>query len=191
MKLKIAVVGPKASGKSQISNFLAGQAESPVSERYEPTVGVRIVETELSGNNNQHLQVELWDASGDHRYFPLFITTLIQLTSFPIRYEACWKAIMHEADGIIIIYNPDAPSQDQQLLDWFDFFVKKNNLKEEQCLIFAHRINPTTERFRPRKHSLISILHTIFHILCQFNLSFNSTIICQSSSISDRSIDRK
>lgn len=131
MKLKIAIVGPKASGKSQITNFLGGQAESPVSDRYEPTVGVRIIETEFSSNNNQHIQIELWDASGDHRY------------------EACWKAIMHEADGVIIIYNPDAPSQDQQLMDWFEFFVKKNNLKEEQCLIFAHRVNPTTERFRP------------------------------------------
>lgn len=68
MKLKIAIVGPKASGKSQISNFLAGQAESPASDRYDPTVGVRILETEKSENNGQHLQIELWDASGDHRY---------------------------------------------------------------------------------------------------------------------------
>lgn len=67
------------------------------------------------------------------------------------RYEACWKAIMHEADGVILVYNPDAPGQDQQLNDWFEFFVKKNGLRDDQCLIFAHRVNPTNERFRPRK----------------------------------------
>ena len=58
---------------------------------------------------------------------------------------------MAEADGVILVYNPDAPGQDQQLGDWFDFFVKKNGLRDEQCLIFAHRVNPTNERFRPRK----------------------------------------
>ncbi len=58
---------------------------------------------------------------------------------------------MHEADGVILVYNPDAPGQDQQLNDWFEFFVKKNGLRDDQCLIFAHRVNPTNERFRPRK----------------------------------------
>jgi hypothetical protein len=69
------------------------------------------------------------------------------------RYEACWKAVMAEADGVLLVYNPDAPGQDQQLVDWFDFFVKKNGLRDEQCLIFAHRVNPTNERFRPRMFS--------------------------------------
>jgi precorrin-3B methylase len=58
---------------------------------------------------------------------------------------------MNEADGVILIYNPDAPGQDQQLGHWFDFFVKNNGLSDEQCLIFAHRVNPSNERFRPRK----------------------------------------
>lgn len=90
---------------------------------------------------------------------------------------------MHEADGVIIIYNPDAPSQDQQLLDWFEFFVKKNSLKEEQCLIFAHRVNPTTERFRPRMfycHFIISILLFVlllFILLSSFRV-FVSMLNC-------------
>jgi hypothetical protein len=57
---------------------------------------------------------------------------------------------MAEADGIVLIYNPDAPAQDQQINDWFDFFVKKNGLRDEQCMIFAHRTGESTERFRPR-----------------------------------------
>lgn len=55
------------------------------------------------------------------------------------RFEACWKAIMLDADGVVLVYNPDSPGQDQQLQDWFNFFVRNNGLKEEQCLIFAHR----------------------------------------------------
>jgi len=61
---------------------------------------------------------------------------------------------MHESDGVILVYNPDAPGQDQQIGVWFDYFVKKNGLKDDQCLVFAHRGNPNTasnERFRPRK----------------------------------------
>eukprot|EP00597_Dinobryon_sp_UTEXLB2267_P005949 CAMPEP_0170079486 /NCGR_PEP_ID=MMETSP0019_2-20121128/15852_1 /TAXON_ID=98059 /ORGANISM="Dinobryon sp., Strain UTEXLB2267" /LENGTH=94 /DNA_ID=CAMNT_0010292961 /DNA_START=315 /DNA_END=599 /DNA_ORIENTATION=- len=56
---------------------------------------------------------------------------------------------MADADGVVLVYNPDAPSQDEQLLDWFDFFVKKNGLKDEQCMIFAHRSADSNERFRP------------------------------------------
>lgn len=62
---------------------------------------------------------------------------------------------MAEADGVILVYNPDAPAQEQQLGDWFDFFVRKNGLKDEQCMIYAHRNINATERFRARK-SLLS-----------------------------------
>ena len=86
---------------------------------------------------------------------------------------------MADSDGVLLVYNPDAPSQDQQLVDWFEFFVRKNGLKDEQCMVFvshcdeivvnitgliltrfvyqAHRSNPSNERFRPRKCSIISI----------------------------------
>lgn len=63
---------------------------------------------------------------------------------------------MDESDGVILMFDPDAPSQDQQLAAWFDYFVKKNGLREEQCMIFAHRggQNPPSDRFRPRKLSM-------------------------------------
>lgn len=128
--LKIVCAGPKGSGKTLIANFLAsGGADLPLtSDNYSPTSGVRILEFESREGN-----IELWDASGDHTY------------------ESCWKAIMNEADGVVLVYNPDAPSQDQQLNDWFDFFVRKNGLRDEQCLIFAHRSGKaiSSERFRP------------------------------------------
>ena len=58
---------------------------------------------------------------------------------------------MHEADGTVLMYNPDAPGHDQQIGDWFDFFVRKNGLKDDQCVVFAHRTKQTNDRFRPRK----------------------------------------
>lgn len=54
-----------------------------------------------------------------------------------VRFEGCWKAIMTDADAVILVYNPDAPSQDQQIMDWFEFFVRKNGLRDEQCMIFV------------------------------------------------------
>lgn len=77
---------------------------------------------------------------------------------------------MIEADGVVLVYNPDTPTQDQQLSDWYDFFVKKNNLKEEQCLIFAHRSNPNGDRFKPRK---IVLLFFFFYRILSKVLLFN------------------
>ena len=77
----------------------------------------------------------------------------------------------------MLVYNPDAPAQDQQIGDWFDFFVKKNNLKDEQCMVFAHR--PAQEggqggsggqKFRPRKYHrvgwLVGWLDFVVFLLC-------------------------
>jgi GTPase SAR1 family protein len=67
--LKICVVGPKGCGKSVISNFLAGQAGGLVEGPYSPTAGVRILEYEANiPRTSQPVNVELWDASGDHSY---------------------------------------------------------------------------------------------------------------------------
>ncbi len=56
---------------------------------------------------------------------------------------------MTDADGVILVYNPDAPSQDQQLADWFEYFVRKNNLRDEQCLLVALRPGQGGEKFKP------------------------------------------
>lgn len=68
------------------------------------------------------------------------------------RYESGWRAVLAYTDGVILVYDPDSPGQDQQLTLWYDYFVKRNGLRDEQCLIFAHRGN-STEKFKPRKFS--------------------------------------
>lgn len=65
-KLKVIVVGPQGSGKSLISNYLMGQSELLVSEKYEPTIGCRILENDISFGNLT-MSVELWDVSGDNK----------------------------------------------------------------------------------------------------------------------------
>ncbi len=77
---------------------------------------------------------------------------------------------MADTDGVILVYNPDAPAQDQQISDWFDFFVKKNGLKDEQCMIFAHRVG-NSEKFKARKFI------TIFFMFSHSN-SINSQPLC-------------
>lgn len=132
--MKILIAGPKSVGKTIISNFLANQTEKIIADKYSPTVGVRILEYDIKlPGVPEQVNVELWDASGDYTY------------------EACWRAIMHEADGVLLVYNPDAPGQDQQIGEWFEYFVRKNGLKDVQCLLFAHRQNTSTgaEKFRP------------------------------------------
>lgn len=59
------------------------------------------------------------------------------------------------------MYNPDAPAQDQQIGNWFEFFVKNNNLKDEQCMVFAHRAagqNQNGQKFRPRELTCCGVL---------------------------------
>ena len=64
--LKIVIAGPKSSGKSTIGNFLSGHKETLAShEKYNPTSGVRILELE-NKIGAEVVNVELWDASGDH-----------------------------------------------------------------------------------------------------------------------------
>ena len=132
--LKFVVAGPKGSGKTTISNFIAAHTDKLSCDKYEPTSGVRILEFEsrISSSSNP-INIELWDASGDHTY------------------ESCWRAVMNESDGVILVYNPDAPSQDQQMSDWYEYFVKKNGLRDSQCMIFAHKSGQSnsTDKFKP------------------------------------------
>jgi len=44
--LKVVVAGPKGTGKTVVSNFLAGQSETLDVEKYDETAGARILEME-------------------------------------------------------------------------------------------------------------------------------------------------
>ena len=69
-RIKVLVIGPKGSGKSTISNFLAGR-KHVLTENYRPTNGVRILEFEKDAPKNPNIPgdgkitIELWDVSGD------------------------------------------------------------------------------------------------------------------------------
>lgn len=84
--IKIVVVGPQKSGKSGLVSFLAGVSDSPTGLAMEPTIALRILETERKG-----IPIELWDTSGDQSF------------------ENTWPAVQKDADGIMLVYNPEIP----------------------------------------------------------------------------------
>ena len=65
-KLKVVVVGDRDSGKTLFANIVAsGQADAqPLAEFARPTGHCRIVEFERQ-IDNQSVDVEVWDVSGD------------------------------------------------------------------------------------------------------------------------------
>ena len=97
-RIKIIIIGPKASGKSTIANFLAGR-KNVLTENYRPTVGCRILEfeQEFSSKNQSYstgdnkITVELWDVSGDQKF------------------SRCWPAIRNGTHGIIFCFNAENP----------------------------------------------------------------------------------
>ena len=93
--IKIIIIGPQGCGKSTIANFISDTTTSLQSEdKYKPTYATRILEKD---------NVEFWDCSGDQSF------------------EGCWRSIMTGADGVLIVFNPDIPGQEQQLSEWVIF----------------------------------------------------------------------
>eukprot|EP01136_Pigoraptor_vietnamica_P010270 Opistho-1_new@3312 len=124
-KPKVLVVGPSQAGKTVISNFLADLSDSVVGD-YKPTQGVRILEfdRELPSAGRQRsvtAQVELWDVSGDSRF------------------EACYPAILKDAIAVVLVFDPEDKSQTAAIENWHSRFVYQTGLKDNQCIVFAHR----------------------------------------------------
>ena len=65
-------------------------------------------------------QVELWDCSGDKKY------------------ENCWPAILRDAHGVIMVYDPTVKSQEKDIELWHKAFVQGMNLPDSQIMLFAH-----------------------------------------------------
>merc|ERR1712151_650284 len=90
--VKVLIIGPQRCGKTRISNFLADFDESPNFETYNATAGVRILEFErqvkASNGRQMKMSVEMWDCSGDKKY------------------ENCWGAILRQAQGVVMVYDP-------------------------------------------------------------------------------------
>ena len=66
-KIKIVVVGGQNSGKSLLSNIVSGHITDPntLQDYARPTTGVRILEFEHELQNQNNVDIELWDTSGD------------------------------------------------------------------------------------------------------------------------------
>uniref|UniRef100_A0A0R3WGH6 Intraflagellar transport protein 22 homolog n=1 Tax=Taenia asiatica TaxID=60517 RepID=A0A0R3WGH6_TAEAS len=85
--LKILFLGPVASGKSYIANFLSDAVEQGSIE-YRPTKGVRILEYDLMAKHDAEMtkvELQLWDTSGSKRY------------------QNCWPVIFKGAHGVTAI----------------------------------------------------------------------------------------
>eukprot|EP01137_Pigoraptor_chileana_P026865 Opistho-2@8760 len=124
-KPKILVAGPSQAGKTVTSNFIADLNDAFVGD-YKPTQGVRILEfdKELPSSGRQRTltaQVELWDVSGDPKF------------------EACYPAIAKDVIGVVLMFDPDDRGQAAALENWHSRFVYQMGLKDNQCIIFAHR----------------------------------------------------
>ncbi|XP_059163189.1 intraflagellar transport protein 22 homolog [Physella acuta] len=144
-KAKVIMVGPTASGKTFLSNFLADATEFSGGE-YHPTQGVRILEFETGAADTGRggIDVELWDCSGDKKF------------------EPCWPAMVRDASGAIFVFNPDHPNHDKELDIWYNFIIGNQHLKESQCYVFAHhKPNTAGESSEPsNSFSKIPLLHT-------------------------------
>jgi len=123
-KLKILVLGPARCGKTRLSNYLFGAEENANFDNYNPTAGVRILEFERNvktgGQRTTRVQIELWDTSGDKKY------------------ESCWGAILRQAAGVIMVYDPTVRTQEKDIELWHKAFVQPLKLRDEQVVVLAH-----------------------------------------------------
>ncbi|KAE8290775.1 Intraflagellar transport protein 22-like protein Rab-like protein 5 [Larimichthys crocea] len=122
-KAKILFIGPSESGKTVLANFLSDTTEY-VGAEYRPTQGVRILEFESQpegSGDSTTCEVELWDCSGD------------------LKFETCWPAVMKDASGVVIIFNPDVPSHLKEIETWHSIFIASQGFQDNQCLLIAHQ----------------------------------------------------
>lgn len=111
--LKILIIGPSKSRKSQLANYLANVVDSVSHPSPGPTVSCRILETERNG-----VALELWDVSGD------------QST------EAGWPAIQKSADAVLMVYDPTIPGASKEVELWAQWFPQAIAMPGERCLCY-------------------------------------------------------
>ncbi|XP_014300024.1 intraflagellar transport protein 22 homolog [Microplitis demolitor] len=118
--VKIVIIGPVASGKTMIANFLADA--TGMAYDYRPTQGVRILEFDVLDvdvkNKKVKVDIELWDCSGDDKF------------------EDCWSAIKKDIQGLIFVYNKKTDEQVQELEKFYNYFVLKSQLEPKDCVVF-------------------------------------------------------
>ena len=131
--LKIVVVGPPSSGKTELSDIIAAISKG-FKGNCQPTYCLRILEfsatADVSGLQT-NVSAQLWDTSGDTKY------------------TAAWPAIAHQADGVVLVYNAFDKNQGRQIEQYAKAFAK--DVGEEQCMVVAHKIGESDEKpVRPK-----------------------------------------
>eukprot|EP00658_Telonema_sp_P-2_P019562 TRINITY_DN17723_c0_g1_i2.p1 TRINITY_DN17723_c0_g1~~TRINITY_DN17723_c0_g1_i2.p1 ORF type:complete len:643 (+),score=169.74 TRINITY_DN17723_c0_g1_i2:160-2088(+) len=96
--LKLLVVGDAGTGKSSLVNTYAG---GDFDSKYVSTVGIdlKITKMQIEGH---HLRVQIWDTSGDDKYFSIT------------------KGYYAQADGIVLCYNRAQQSSFDSLPKWIE-----------------------------------------------------------------------
>jgi hypothetical protein len=128
-RVKILLLGPSQTGKSNIANFLSGTREIPTTD-YRETAPLRIFEIQLEGLNKKgaargsKTNVELWDCGGSTKF------------------QNCWPAMRFDADAIIFVVNPEVPNQEKELELWYKNFALPAKIPEKLCLCFVHHSSP-------------------------------------------------
>ena len=129
-KLKIALVGAIAQGKTRVANVLGGIATQGV---YDPTAGCRIIELERpltvrEPKTRREIQivasVELWDVSGD------------------LQYENAWPACQKDVHGVIVVAEAlqmqlEQSAPEKQVDFWFQAFCGRAGLEAAQAFVMV------------------------------------------------------
>ncbi|KAI9206187.1 uncharacterized protein BJ171DRAFT_612770 [Polychytrium aggregatum] len=169
IKLTIFVVGPPRSGKTALCNYLAELSESLNSSQYHPTEGVRILEFERkivldskktnSKSKETIVSVELWDCSGDPKFYP------------------CWPAVANTAHGAVILFSPDS-KQEKEVETWYNFF---SFMKDSQIAVFAHKMmSPSQKGAKMKLAGKLSKLNVTSTTLDEQTKAEFDTVICNA-----------
>ena len=60
---------------------------------------------------------------------------------------------MHDAHGVVLVYNPEQEGQVSESGAWYEYFVQNNDLPDEACVVFAFAPNAqrgTRQRVSPK-----------------------------------------
>ncbi len=150
--LKIAVVGPKNSGKTLLCKLLAEQVCSDV-EGQSPTAGLRIQELDhYLASAGKTVSVQLWDCSGDlsyAKYFPL---------------------LARGTQGLILVYDANH-DQEAELETFYRTFAQPNKLTMSQVLIVSTSCNDIFDEvhLRGKMNALTQVHVNLSHLVGKEN----------------------
>jgi Rab-like protein 5 len=120
--LKVIVVGPSSSGKTEIADILSA-ASKGFQGNCKPTVALRVLEftTMIAvGGLQTTISVQLWDSSGDAKY------------------QMGWPAVAKNADGMILVYNAHDKASSRASETYAKAFTQ--DLTASQVLVAANKI---------------------------------------------------